>query len=339
MGLCQDTSFDRTEKTIVVLAVQFSQGLAWIFIPHTVLVNAYRLFTNLKKTHIPMLYSYGGLFVTVFVSYALALGKWGLPDMGIAGVGWGMAIAYWFQAIIILLHLHFGRLTKTYALFSRFTWPKRQDLHSLWKIGWPMGSKHTVEYFLYFVIGIIIGMKSHQSLAVYQIILQFFMLSSCLSSGVGLGAETLVGQAIGGKRHIEVKPACYAGLLLAMFYIGIVVIVILIFPQGLAHFFFAKWSVDFLLLIQVLKWVVIFQMLDGIRKVITAILVTFKDARFPLMSELIGLWVIGLPVAYLLGVTYGEMLTGLLIGLIIGLSVSVIIMGFQFQYKINKAWG
>lgn len=323
------------DKTIVALAAQFSQGLAWIFIPYTVLVNAYKLFTNLKKTHIPMFYSFGGLFVTVLFSYALALGKWGLPAMGIAGVGWGMAIAYWFQAIFILVHLYFGRFTKTYALFSRLTWPKKESLYSLWKIGWPVGLKYNIEFSLFFVMAVLIGAKSHQALAVYQVILQFFMLSSCLSSGIGLGTETILGQAIGGERYTEIKPACYAGLLLTTLYIAIVAVVILMFPQWIAHFFFVTGSVTFVLFIQSIVWVVLFQFLDSFRKVMTAILVTFKDSRFPLMSELIGLWVIGLPTAYLLGVTYSAILTGVLTGLIIGVFVSVVAMGFRMQYQIN----
>jgi MATE family multidrug resistance protein len=322
------------EEAIVTLVSQFAHGLAWIFIPYTVVVSAAKLFTNLKKTHIPMLYSFWGLFATVITSYALALGKWGFPEMGIAGVGWGMAIAYWSQALIIGIHISFGKYTQAYPIFRQLIWPKLNELNKLWRIGWPVGLKYSAEFGLFFIIAAIIGVVHYPELAVYQVILQLFMISSCLSSGVGLGTEALVGQALGGLKNSVVKPTCYAGMLLTTVYIGTIVIALWLFPHWFAHFFFPDDSVDFILFLHVIGWVIAFQLLDGMRKVTADILITFKDPQFPLVAEVIGSWGIGLPLGYVIGVMAGQGLVGFLLSLVIGLLVSFLLMFTRFRKRL-----
>ena len=324
------------DKEIAILAAQLSRGLAWVFIPYTVVVNTYKLFTNLKMTYIPMMYSLLSLVLTIVCSYVLSFGNFGFPQMGISGIGIGIAIAYWVQAFVILLHVHFGKSTKEYKIFKNIPGPKFNYLHKLWKIGWPVGLKYNIEFLLFFVIAVIIGAMDNKDLSVYQVVLQFFMLSSCLASGVGLGAETLVGQAIGGNQQSSIKPSCYAGIILSIMYVTISAITIFIFRDKVSQIFFPQGTYDFDLLISLLGLVIIFQFLDSIRKVVTDILVVFKDSRFPLTAEIVGFWIISLPLGYLIGINKDLGVRGFLIALLIGVSLSLATMLLRLHKQLNQ---
>lgn len=323
------------EKEIAILAGQFAQSLAWIFIPYTVITNLTKLFANLKKTHITMLYSFFGLGVTIAVSYLLALGKLGLPNMGIAGIGWGITIAYWLQAMILIFHVSFGENTKHYYLFFPFFMPNRDCLKSMWAIGWPLGFKYNIKYSLFFVLAVIIGALDEKDLAVYQVMLQFFVLSSCFAGSVGLGTGVLTGQAIGGKQTLLVTSSCYVGLLLILSYMGIVASIIIIFDTKIVSLFFNEGTPDFQLLTNILIWIILFQLLDSFDKVIASILIAFKDPHFSLIVETLGLWLISLPLGYFLGIYKGIGLSGFLIALIVGIFLSSIAMVIRFQFKLK----
>jgi MATE family multidrug resistance protein len=183
------------DPLIATLAGRFARGLAWVFLPYCIIVCTSKLLTNLNKTRIVMIYSAIALVVTVLMSYVLAFGKCGFPVLGIAGVGWGIAIAYWLQASLVALHVTLNYATKSYQVFTSFAWPDWRSQKKLWQIGLPIGLKHTAEFGLFFIISLILGAVAvHTQLAVYQITLQFFMLSSCLSSAVIIGfSSTRVG--------------------------------------------------------------------------------------------------------------------------------------------------
>jgi len=323
-------------REVAIYAGEFTRGIAWVFIPCTIIANAYSLFINLKKTVIPVFYGFSGLLITTTVAYLLVFGKLGFPDMGIAGIGWGMAIAYWSQAIALIVHICIGKLTKEYAIFKKFTWLNRDYLKSLWKLGWPVGLKANIEVLFFFVVAIVLGKSYSHELGVYQIILQFFTLAICLSSGIGIGAETLIGQAISAKNTLAIRPSCYSGIVLMLGFTVILSSISTLFLKPIALIFFQKNSSQYLLFIHIFSLVIVVQFFAGLRKIMTNIFVAFKDSFFPLIVEIIGLWVISLPLGYLIGVMAGYGLEGFLIGLIIGLSTSVAILILRFHEKLNK---
>ena len=62
-----------------------------------------------------------------------------------------------------------------------------------------------------------------------------------------------------------------------------------------------------------------FQLFDGTQAVVTGVLRGFGDTRTPMIMNVIGHWVLGLPIAYLLCFRFGWGVTGLWTGLSVGL--------------------
>jgi MATE family multidrug resistance protein len=69
-----------------------------------------------------------------------------------------------------------------------------------------------------------------------------------------------------------------------------------------------------------------FQLFDGTQAVVTGALRGISETRMPMIVNVIGHWVLGLPVGYALCFRFGWGVTGLWIGLSIGLVVAALVL-------------
>ncbi|MCK5086290.1 MAG: hypothetical protein KAQ90_02165, partial [Melioribacteraceae bacterium] len=74
-----------------------------------------------------------------------------------------------------------------------------------------------------------------------------------------------------------------------------------------------------------------FQIVDGLQVVGIGILRGLTDLKAPMIIAFIAYWVIGLPVAYLLGFTFNFGVQGVWISFIVGLSLAAIFFIRRFQ--------
>ena len=95
--------------------------LKWRFIGITAMVISYALkafFDGIGKTHVYLLASLVMNSLNVLLSYALIFGRWGVPAMGIAGVGVSGTIASSIGLMILLVHAS----RREYRAFRRLGW-------------------------------------------------------------------------------------------------------------------------------------------------------------------------------------------------------------------------
>ena len=77
--------------------------------------------------------------------------------------------------------------------------------------------------------------------------------------------------------------------------------------------------------------VAVFQLSDGIQAVGAGVLRGAADTRFPLYANLVGHWLIGLPIAVFLGFTLRWGVVGLWWGLCAGLTVVAVALVLRFE--------
>ncbi|MEJ2616231.1 MAG: MATE family efflux transporter, partial [Ignavibacteriaceae bacterium] len=77
----------------------------------------------------------------------------------------------------------------------------------------------------------------------------------------------------------------------------------------------------------------LFQISDGVQAVGIGILSGLTDVKIPTLITFIAYWIIGLPVAYLLGFILHLGVQGVWIGLLIGLTVSAVMLTLRFNIR------
>ena len=87
---------------------------------------------------------------------------------------------------------------------------------------------------------------------------------------------------------------------------------------------------------QLLIIAALFQLFDGTQVVGLGILRGMGDVNLPTFITFLAYWVFGLPVGYLLGITFNLGVKGIWYGLTLGLMVSASLLFLRFQFISKK---
>ena len=133
----------------------------------------------------------------------------------------------------------------------------------------------------------------------------------------------------------EIRRSGFSAIVLGQILMGTFGIIFIFFRNFLPTLYISNPSVistaSVLLIIAS-----IFQIADGTQAVGIGILRGLMDVKGPTLITFIAYWVIGLPVAYLLGFTYQMSVEGVWIGLLIGLTASATMLSFRFNRKSRE---
>jgi len=230
-----------------------------------------QFFMGVHRPIITMYAAIAGQTVNVIANYLLIFGKFGFPEMGIAGAGWGTFIGIAVNAGIVMAMFLSSDINSKFA--SRRTknldWSKIKDLV---KIGFPAGFGFFMNMTFWGVILFgLVGRFGKESLAATSAVFSCMSVSFMPIVGLGTALTAAVGKSIGkGRKDIAVKQAG-ACLRVALVYMGMVGLCFFIFRNGLMEF----WSPDDKEVVRIGANIFIFA---AIFQVFDAVLLTYYDA-------------------------------------------------------------
>ena len=254
-----------------------------------------------------------------------AVGNWifvyghlGAPALGVVGSAYatlaariGLAITLW----MVVVHRERRRPSGLHDV------PFQLDVARMWqlvRLGIAAALQIALEVGVFAVAGGLAARISPTALAANQIVLNiagfFFMVPYGLSSA----AAVRVGQAVGRRDAHGVRVAGWSALALALGFAFCVAAWFVIGPMPLLRIFTRDAGV-IATGITLLAICAFFQPFDGFQTVTTGALRGLGDTRSPMLTNLAGHWLIGLPVAYHLCFTRDWGVTGLWVGLSLGL--------------------
>ncbi|HSH99264.1 MAG TPA: MATE family efflux transporter [Reyranella sp.] len=127
------------------------------------------------------------------LGYLLIFGAPGVPPLGTAGAGLGLALAALVGlAAHLLLAMRIAPVPG--ALRTPPSWPGIRDLL---RIGLPVGLQQSLVYLGTAFTFAIVGLLSTGAVAAMDVVLAMMLLSILPASGMGIAAATLVGTALG----------------------------------------------------------------------------------------------------------------------------------------------
>jgi len=88
--------------------------------------------------------------------------------------------------------------------------------------------------------------------------------------------------------------------------------------------------------VQLLFMAALFQLSDGLQVGALGALRGLKDTRVPMLVNLLSYSILGLPIAYLLGLQWGYGVIGLWTGMIVGLTVAAILHNTRFHQLTQR---
>ena len=278
------------------------------------------------------------IFLNAGANYVLAFGKFGLPALGLAGIGYATAIVVWVQFLATLVYVCFNAGLKQYGILQRNLLFDSKTFTEIFEVGWVNGVYYMSGGGYQVVIVYLFGLFGSVPLAAFQIANQVCLLIRDMMWGLAQAIISRVGQMYGQQSQTGIRRAGIVGITLgALFAILYLSVVALGREQVASIFLRPTTTLDFKVFQLATKFLVIvsfMQVFNEIETTTMAALRGIKDTRIPLLvGGLISYWGVGLGAAYVLAFRCHLEGTGLIIGYYLALVVTSIFLPIRFYLQ------
>lgn len=324
----------------VNLALPYLRSIAWGIAPalgFAVLRNFVSALSDPRPVIVIVL---GGTGINILFNYALMFGKWGLPALGLAGIGWASALSLWTMLTALVLYIIRQPRYRAYQVFKGLNQLEVRIFRDLLHIGIPVGILSLVETGMFTVTTLLMGTLGTVTLAAHQIALQTAAMTFMVPMGIALATTVRVGQMLGQQDRAGAELAGKVGISVAAGFMSLMGLLIWLFPERIVSLYLdvnqPENAAVLSLAQQLLCVAAIFQLFDGLQVSAAGALRGLKDTRIPMLIGLVAYWGIGLTSGYVLGILAGLGGTGLWCGLAMGLAAAAVVLIWRFNALLNQ---
>jgi MATE family multidrug resistance protein len=298
----------------------YFRALIWGLLP-LLLFSTFRRYLQAMNQVKPILFAVASANVlNALVNWVLIFGKLGAPAMGTEGAGWATTLsrAYLMVVLFAVIARHENR--ERTGLWRTPLNLELARLRRLLALGLPAAMQPVLEVGVFAVATALAGRLAPVVLAAHQIGLQVASFTFMVPLGVASAGAVRVGQALGRRDPAAAERSGWMALALGAGFMGLAGLGLLSFPRAIMRIFTTDAAV-IAVGTSLLLLAAVFQLFDGLQVVATGILRGTGDTRTPMACNLIGHWLIGLPVSYVFCFVMDWGIFGLWIGLSLGLIV------------------
>lgn len=263
--------------------------------------------------------------LNAFLNWVFVFGNLGAPELGAVGSGWATAMSRWFM---LLCSLALGwRLLGPRLRRVRHDLFAVEPLKRIVRLGSPIGLQLFLEFGAFGAIGILMGWMGTVAIAGHQIALNLAAFAFMIPLGISQAAAILVGRAVGRGDPAAARRSAGGAILVCCLVMAATATAFLVLPRFLADQFTTRSAIAAVAagLIPVAG---MFQLFDGLQVVCTGALRGVADTMRPMIYNMLGFWLFGIPLSLWMGFGLDMGPEGLWWGLAAGLgAVAVLLLG------------
>ena len=326
--LVLEANLDRLglEPAVAAATPPYMRALTWSLWPLLLFAALRRYLQALGRVRPVMIALISANLINAAADWLLVFGHWGAPRLGAEGAGWATCAS----RVYLLLYLAVA-VVQVERRAGR-GWPQRLRpdpalLGKLVRLGLPASTQMLLECGVFATATVLAGGLAANALAAHQIALSAAAFTFMVPLGISAAAAVRVGHAIGRRQPLAARQAGWTALLLGGVFMSAAAVVFVVAPRPVMRVFTDAPEV-IAIGATLLAVAAAFQLFDGLQVVATGVLRGVGDTRTPLLANLGGHWLLGLPIGALLCYRVGWGVVGLWIGLCIGLiAVAVALIG------------
>jgi MATE family multidrug resistance protein len=271
--------------------------------------------------------------LNLVLDLALVYGWWGMPELGPYGSAWATTAcrALLLLGLIVIAWRDLG------PLLSRID-GETFRLLPIWRtvtLGAPIGFQLQLELSALGVVALLAGGLGAVEMAAHQVAINLASLTFMVPLGVASAAAVRVGHAVGRSDSLGAVRSAMAALACGGGFMALAAAVFLILPDPLASAYTSDSQVRPLAAV-LIPIAGVFQVFDGSQVVSAGILRGLGDTRAPLVINLLGFWLIGIPVSVGVGFGLGLGAPGLWWGLVAGLGVVAGLLLLRTAHRLSR---
>jgi len=273
----------------------------------------------------------GANLLNWFGNWLLIYGKWGFPAMGVEGSALSTVIARIAMAAALFWFSWRYERRRGHPLFHHWAGPSMRRLRELTRLGLPAAGQVVMEVGAWNFATFAAGWLPATALATHQIVFNYASLTYMVPLGISAAAAVSVGHAVGAGDGARARRAGWLALGLGVSFMMMAAVVLLVFPGPLVALYTTDPEV-MRLGGTLLMVVAAFEIFDAIQTVATGALRGLGETRVPMLANLAGYWVLGLP----LGLTLCFVLGWGIIGLWLGLTLALILIALTLLWRWRR---
>lgn len=306
--------------SIIVLLQPYLATLMWS-VPALLAFTVFRRYLQAMNAVRPI------MIVLITANLINALGNWmfiyghlGMPALGVLGSAYATLAARVFLALALFVVIVWRERTNPSGLHDVPFAIDRARMWALTRLGLPAALQVMLEVGVFAAVGLLAARITPIALAANQIALNIAAFVFMVPLGLSSAAAVRVGQAVGRRDPAGVRRAGWAALGISLAVALTMSTVFVVRPLPFLRIFTEDATV-LATGASLLFFCALFQPFDGFQAVCTGALRGLADTRTPVVVNVIGHWLIGLPVGYALCFRLAWGVTGLWAGLALGLTL------------------
>lgn len=260
-------------------------------------------------TRTPMKIAFAGSLVNVGIIWLLVYGRFGLPELDVAGAGLAILVAGAVTSAVYLFVLTSGRFA------VRLTWPGRRlrldtdMVRRLLVIGVPSALEQLLMSGGMNAFARLIISLGTVAYAAHQVATNITALSFTTGFGFALAASTLVGQSLGAGRPDLADAYALTARRLGMMVMCSLAVGFFFLGSHLMRIYTADPAIIGMGVL-ILRLAAFAQPAVGTYSIMAGALRGAGDTKYPLYITFIGMWTMRVGAAYLMVLAFGLGLTG-----------------------------
>jgi MATE family multidrug resistance protein len=232
--------------------------------------------------------------VNLLGNWALVYGHLGLPKYGVAGSGWSTCLSRTYMVIVLAIAVVYYDRKRQSGLWSASRRLEFERIRELMRLGFPAALQLLMEIGAFAFATFLIGKLGAVPLAGHQIALNVASFTYMVPLGIGSAAAIRVGHAVGARDVQGAARAGWMAIILGALFMSCSGLMLFLFAKSIARIYTPEPDVisagAVLLLVAA-----VFQLFDGLQVVATGALRGAGNTRIPMLANLVGYWIIGLP--------------------------------------------
>ncbi len=318
---------------VVPLAADYSERLAPGVLPFFLFIVFRQSLQALGRPRPIVVVIVLANLANIFLNWMLIFGRLGLPALGVAGSAWATTISRWLLCLG-LPALAWHTLAPHLRPVRREIWHVA-PLGRMVRLGAPIGAQFVLEFGAFALVALMMGWLGTRQMAGHQVAINLASLTFMVPLGVADAASVLVGRAVGRGDPVGVRGSARAALVCAAAFMSCTGAIFLALPGPLAQVYTGDVAV-LAVASALIPIAGVFQVFDGLQTVAGGILRGLGHTRTPMMVNLLGYWVLGLPVSAYLGFVLGLGPAGLWWGLVLGLGTVATFLLIRVRYGLAR---
>lgn len=251
---------------------------------------------------------------------------WGpIPAFGVAGAAIATVICTIVELWIVVAAVK--KIDVGAPFDHRWNWP---EIGHAFRVGLPVGLQMGTEVGIFALVALLAARLGTLDLAAHQLVIGLASFTYTAALGVAAAGTVRVGIGIGSGDALATRIAGHVAFAGGALVMACAALTFLFAPRPLARLMTDQEAV-IATAIPLFLVAAVFQLSDGIQAVGGGVLRGAGDTKFSFYANILGHWVIGLPVALYLGFQRKLGIVGLWWGLCAGLTVVAVLLYLRFE--------